>query len=155
MVRETREAVAPAGSQAAGSRHQPPARPPREASGFTLIELVTVIALLAILAAVALPGFRSTILGAREAVLKEDLFQFRDLIDQYHADKGHYPETLEALVEEGYLRKIPKDPITEGVDWEVIYEEIDPDNPTDVVGIYDVRSSAPGVGLDGTPYNEW
>jgi len=155
MVRKTREAVAPVGSLAAGIRHQRGARPPREASGFTLIELITVISLLAILAAVALPGFRSTVLLAREAVLKEDLFQFRDLIDQYHADKGHYPETLEALLEDGYLRKIPKDPVSGTADWGVIYEEIDPDNPADVLGIYDVRSLAPGIGLDGTPYSDW
>jgi general secretion pathway protein G len=124
-------------------------------SGFTLIELVTVIALVAILAGVALPQFRASVILAKEAVLKEDLFRFRDLIDQYHADKGHYPESLEALVTDGYLRRIPKDPISGVPEWEVIYEDIDPDNPVEVIGVYDVRSKAPGLAMDGTYYAEW
>jgi len=129
-------------------------RGPGEA-GFTLIELVTVVSMLAILAAVALPQFKASVIQAREAVLKEDLFQFRDLIDQYQADKGHYPESLETLVEAGYLRKIPKDPITGVADWEVVLEEVDVDNPSEVIGVYDVRSKAPGQAMDGTLYGEW
>ena len=129
-------------------------RGPGEA-GFTLIELVTVVSMLAILAAVALPQFKASVIQAREAVLKEDLFQFRDLIDQYQADKGHYPESLETLVEAGYLRKIPKDPITGVADWEIVLEEVDVDNPSEVIGVYDVRSKAPGQGMDGTLYSEW
>jgi general secretion pathway protein G len=129
-------------------------RGPGEA-GFTLIELVTVVSMLAILAAVALPQFKASVIQAREAVLKEDLFQFRDLIDQYQADKGHYPESLETLVEAGYLRKIPKDPITGVADWEIVLEEVDVDNPSEVIGVYDVRSKAPGQAMDGTLYSEW
>jgi general secretion pathway protein G len=130
-------------------------RSPLAERGFTLIELVTVVSLLAILAAVALPQFRATVIMAREAVLKEDLFLLRDLIDQYQADKGRYPESLEALVEAGYLRKIPTDPIAGAADWEVIFEEVDADNPVEVVGVYDVRSKAPGQAMDGTLYSEW
>jgi general secretion pathway protein G len=111
--------------------------------------------MLAILAAVALPQFKASVIQAREAVLKEDLFQFRDLIDQYQADKGHYPESLETLVEAGYLRKIPKDPITGVADWEIVLEEVDVDNPSEVIGVYDVRSKAPGQAMDGTLYSEW
>jgi general secretion pathway protein G len=127
----------------------------RQVDGFTLLELITVVSLIAILAAIALPGFRASIQLAREAVLKEDLFQFRDIIDQFQADKGHYPESLEALVDEGYLRKIPTDPITGVADWQVVYEEPDPDNPVDMLGISDVRSNAPGAGMNGSLYSEW
>jgi general secretion pathway protein G len=80
--------------------------------GFTLLELITVISLIAILTAIALPNYKAAIIQAREAVLREDLFQFRDRIDQYYADKGKYPESLEALLEQGYLRAIPADPMT-------------------------------------------
>ncbi len=137
------------------AQQSPRTRRPGAETGFTLIELVTVVSMLAILAAVALPQFRATVIMAREAVLKEDLFQLRDLIDQYQADKGHYPESLETLVEAGYLRKIPTDPIAGVADWEVILEEVDTDNPTEVIGVYDVRSKAPGQAMDGTLYSEW
>ena len=125
------------------------------ARGFSFIEMVMVVTLIGILAGIALPQFRVSVQLAREAVLREDLFQFRDVIDQYHADKGHYPESLEALVADGYLRKIPTDPITRVPDWQVVFEEPIPDDPADVLGINDVRSSAPGTGMDGTPYSEW
>ena len=125
------------------------------ARGFSFIEMVMVVTLIGILAGIALPQFRVSVQLAREAVLREDLFQFRDVIDQYHADKGHYPESLEALVADGYLRKIPTDPITRVPDWQVVFEEPNPDDPADVLGINDVRSSAPGTGMDGTPYSEW
>ena len=127
----------------------------RRAEGFTFIEMVMVVTLISILAAIALPQFRASVQLSREAVLKEDLFLMRDLIDQYYADKGYYPEALEVLVDEGYLRKIPIDPVYGTTEWEIIYEEPDPDNPTDMLGVYDVRSLAPGSGMDGTPYNEW
>jgi general secretion pathway protein G len=128
---------------------------PRGSAGFTLIELVTVIALVAILAAIALPNYRVAIVQSKEAVLKEDLYRFRDLIDQHYADKGTYPASLEALVEAGYLRKIPIDPITQQANWEVVPAEPDPDNPEEQPGIYDVKSASLETGVNGIPYNEW
>ena len=77
------------------------------------------------------------------------------MIDQRYADKGRYPPSLEALVEEGYLRRIPKDPLTGMADWQVVYEEPSADDFTLEIGIYDVHSSAPGTSLSGTPYAEW
>jgi general secretion pathway protein G len=124
-------------------------------AGFTLLELMVVITILGVLVAVALPSYRNAVVQAREAVLRQDLFVFRDLIDQYQADRGRYPESLEALVEAGYLRKIPVDPITQRADWVVIEAEPDPANPGEVTGIFDVRSAAPGTSLAGTPYGEW
>jgi general secretion pathway protein G len=101
---------------------------------------------------------------ANEAVLKNNLRTLRDVIDQHYGDKGKYPTSLEALVEGGYLRKIPMDPITKRNDtWQLVYEEIDPDNPPaeseesedGQPGIIDVHSGSPLTAHDGTPYSEW
>jgi len=116
---------------------------------------VTVIALVAILAAIALPNYRVAIVQSKEAVLKENLFRLRDLIDQYYLDKGQYPATLEALVDDGYLRQLPKDPITQDADWTPVFQEPDPDRPGEPPGVYDVKSSSEAPSLAGTPYNEW
>jgi general secretion pathway protein G len=124
-------------------------------AGFTLLELITVIAVIGILVSIALPNYRIAIMQSREAVLKEDLYRLRDLIDQYYADKGKYPASLEALVEEGYLRKMPIDPMTGQADWEAVPAETDPDNPVEDPGVYDVRSASTMLSLAGTPYNEW
>jgi len=123
--------------------------------GFTLIELMTVVFIVGILASVALPNYRSAILQTKEVTLKHDLFIFRDVIDQYYADKGKYPASLEDLSKDGYLRGIPADPITNAADWELVMAEPDPDNPTEPPGIYDVHSASTDVSSRGTPYNEW
>ena len=127
----------------------------RREAGFTLIELITVIALVAILAAIALPNYRVAILQSKEAVLREDLYRLRDLIDQYYLDKGQYPATLDALVDDGYLRKLPNDPITQAADWTPVFTEPDPDRPAESPGVYDVKSASEAPSLQGTPYNEW
>jgi prepilin-type N-terminal cleavage/methylation domain-containing protein len=132
--------------------------------GFTLLELIVVVAIIGILATIAMPALKNVPLRTREAVLKTNLRTLRDVIDQHYGDKGKYPTSLEALVEEGYLRRIPNDPVTKSNEtWVLVYEETDPDNPPAETetsedgqpGIIDVKSGAPGSSLDGQPYEEW
>lgn len=129
----------------------------KKIKGFTLAELLIVMVLIGILAGLAIPQFKNAARKAKEAVLKEDLYQMRKLIDQYYTDKGKYPPSLEALVEEGYLRKIPVDPFT-GSDktWVVIREELSEENIyQEELGIIDVKSGSKEISIDGTPYNTW
>jgi general secretion pathway protein G len=125
------------------------------AAGFTLLELITVLALLGVLTAIAVPQYKAAIILTKEGVLRQDLFLFRDTIDQYYVDKGKYPASLDALVEEGYLRKIPVDPVTQDTDWVAVMQEPDPDRPGEVPGVFDVKSASAESSLAGTPYSEW
>ena len=123
----------------------------RRASAFTLIELLAVLAIIALLLAIAVPRYFGSLDRSKEAVLKEDLYQMRDAIDKYHGDRNKYPPTLDALVSDKYLRRIPEDPITgSSATWIVVAPE-DPD----VGGVYDVRSGAPGRASDGSAYRDW
>ena len=123
--------------------------------GFTLIELLIVVTLIVVLASIALSTYSTSVARAKEAVLRENLFTMRNSIDQFYADKGTYPPDLTSLVSEGYMRQIPRDPFTESNDtWQIEMAPPDPSNPNAVPGVYDVKSGAEGVSLDGTPYSE-
>jgi len=119
--------------------------------GFTLIELLVVLAVIATLLTLALPRYFGSLDKSKEAVLKENLYQMREAISRYYADKGKYPQSLEALVDEKYLRKLPLDPVTESAATWIMVQPADPEKS----GIYDVRSGAPGRSPAGTEYAEW
>ena len=130
-------------------------REPR-AAGFTLIELLIVLALLSILAAMGVVQYKNGVRHTQESVLRTDLFRMRDAIDQYYADKNKYPSSLDTLVSDGYMRRIPEDPITRSADtWQTVPAEPDPSNPSAEPGIYDVKSGAQGTALDGSTYADW
>src|SRR4051794_36758217 len=121
-----------------------------------MIELLVVVSLIVILTTMGMAQYRQSIIYSRESVLKEDLFRLRDAIDQYFADKGQYPATLDALVTDGYMRKIPDDPFTKNnSSWQTVPAEPDPNNPTAEAGVYDVKSGSDGTAIDGTKYSEW
>lgn len=125
-------------------------------AGWTLIELMVVMSLIVVLSTVALAQYRNSIRATKEAVLKADLFHIRESIDQYYADKGSYPSSLQTLVSEGYLRRVPEDPITKSADsWVTTQAELDPSATASSPGIYDVKSGADGIALDGTRYADW
>ena len=123
-------------------------------AGFTLLELMIVITIVIILAAIALPMYQRTILHAREAVLRDDLYKMRTLLDQYAADKGKLPASLDDLITERYMRELPTDPITGAKDWTVETGE-DPNSTSGESGVVNVRSAATDVSSEGTPYSEW
>ena len=133
---------------------------PRQ-SGFTLIELIVVVAIIGILATIAVPAMRTAPMRAKESALREDLFTLRSCLDQFHADRGRYPTTLDELVSMGYLRSVPVDPETNSKDtWVVVYEEVAPDQQDNSQqqtgpGIIDIHSGSDGTALDGTKLADW
>lgn len=130
---------------------------PSRQRGFTLMELLVVMTILALLATIGLVGYRYKTTVAREAVLKENLFQINHALEQYRADRGKYPSSLAPLRELGYLRDIPWDPMTQSRDtWQLETEPPDPDNPDADLGVWRVRSgSADKSPINQIPYNEW
>ena len=134
--------------------HLPPAYS-RGARGFTLLELMIVISILVILALIAMAQYNKTVLAAREATLREDLFVMRKMIDQYAADKGKLPQSLSDLQSAGYIHEIPIDPMTDAADWQVEFGE-DPGSTGGEQGVVNVRSSSGDVSSDGSSrYSEW
>lgn len=123
-------------------------------AGFSLLELMITMFILIILLSIALPAYQNSVRHARETVLKQNLWQMRRAIDQYGADKGRLPQNLEELVEDGYLREVPIDPITEEAEWDLILGD-DIYSPESQQGLKDVRSLAPGVDSTGEPYSRY
>jgi general secretion pathway protein G len=124
-------------------------------AGFTLLELMIVISMILILMSIALPIYSQSVLRARESVLRQDLFELRSLISQYTLDKQKAPQGLDDLVQGGYLKVLPKDPMTNEANWEVVQEDVllsaDQQDP----GIDDVHSASNATGTDGTAYSTW
>jgi general secretion pathway protein G len=124
--------------------------------GFTLIELLVVCAIIGILTTAAVANYRRSIVKAKEAVLQQDLYTMRTLINQYFADKGKYPPDLAALVGDHYLQAIPKDPFTDSADsWVTEDAQVDESDISTEPGIANVKSGAEGTSLDGRSYSEF
>jgi general secretion pathway protein G len=125
-------------------------------AGFTLIELMIVMAIVVILIATAIPQYQKSLIRAKESVLKNNLFTIRMMIDEYSYDKQKAPQTLQDLVQEGYLREIPRDPLTgNSSSWRTIQEDATQATSSAEPGIFDVRSGSDKTSLEGTPYSEW
>ena len=128
----------------------------RAERGFTIIELMVVMTIIVTLATIAMVQYRQSVQFAKESVLKDDLFKLRDAIDQYYADKNQYPPSLDDLVSAGYIRAMPKDPITNSTStWQAVPAEPDPSNPSVAPGVYDVKSGADLAAMDGSRYADW
>lgn len=126
--------------------------------GFNLVEILIVMVIIGILVAIIIPNYKQSVLRAKEAVLKENLFQLRDAINKYYFDKKKYPTTLGDLVANRYIRDIPPDPITSKKEWHIVHPEPSEDEAYDPElseGIVDVKSLAPGTALDGSKYFDW
>ncbi len=120
--------------------------------GFTLVEIMVVMAIMVTILSIAVPFYTRTMIRAKETVLMSNLFTMRSVIDQYTYDKEEPPQGLEDLVSEGYLRDVPLDPFTESrSSWEIITDT----GPTGQSGIFDVKSGSDKTSLSGTPYSEW
>jgi general secretion pathway protein G len=133
-------------------------RESRGERGFTLIEIIIVFTLIGILVGLALPEYKYSLRKARETVLKTDLYEFRKLINQYYNDKSKYPPSLKTLVDDGYLRLMPIDPMTRSAEtWVEIREQPNYEEllPGVEMGIIDVQSGSEEKALDGTVYNTW
>ena len=149
------------GSRLAARRLSSAARSPRlsvlgsrfSTSGFTLIEILIVITIIGILITLAQPSFNRAVTAAKEATLKENLFIFRDVIDQFYADNTKYPASLSELVEKGYIRQVPKDPVTGSADTWVLVPATDEQGQS--AGVYDVRSGSDRTARDGSQYADW
>src|SRR6202161_3224825 len=133
----------------------PRTRKPRRSAGFTLLEMMIVMIVMAILISIAVPMYQTSLIKSREAVLRQDLFTLRSLISQYTLDKQKAPQSLDDLIQGGYLKVLPKDPITNEPNWEVVQEDVlltvDQQDP----GINDVHSASSATATDGTAYSSW
>ena len=123
--------------------------------GFTFVELLVVITIVVILVTMAVPIYNKAIIRSKEAVLKNNLFSLRTVIDNYTYDKQKAPQSLQELVTAGYLRDVPQDPMTNSKEWRTIMEDAAQSVNQSEPGIFDVRSTSDKTGLDGTPYAEW
>ena len=128
----------------------------RRRAGFSMIELMIVMAVITILVGMAVPYYTKTLIRSKESLLRQNLFTIRTVIDEYTIDKGKAPQSLQDLVQEGYLRSVPVDPMTSSDQtWRLIMEDaLTSVNQTEP-GLYDVKSGSDKTGLDGTPYGDW
>jgi general secretion pathway protein G len=128
----------------------------RARRGFTLIELMVVMAIISVLIAIAVPIYQKSIIRAKESVLRNNLFTLRNMIDEYTVDKQKAPDSLQELVSDGYLRQVPQDPMTGSDDtWHIIMEDVPVGGSNGSPGIFDIRSGSDKKALDGTSYSDW
>lgn len=138
-----------------GEQRPPASGELRRRNGYTLIEMIIVMAIISILVSIAIPIYQKALLRTKESLLKNNLFTMRTVIDEYTFDKQKAPQTLQDLVREGYLRAVPLDPITGRDDWKIIMEDAVTSVSQMEPGIFDVRSLSDAKSLEGTPYSEW
>ena len=130
-------------------------RTPSNARGFTLLEMMVVISIIIILMAIAIPNYNRTVIQSRESVLRSNLSTLRSVISQYTLDKQKAPQSLDDLVQAGYLRQIPVDPMTKETNWEVVQEDVMMAVDQQEPGITDVHSASSGTASDGSAYSTW